>query len=75
MAAKILAPNVQTACLLALVPSACASAQDLARRAYGPAPQGTQIIVLGYAHHTCGVVTDPARTRRVADSRFAPGAQ
>ena len=37
-----------------------ASAQELAPRAFWPAPQGTRFIGLGYAYSTGDVVTDPS---------------
>ena len=37
-----------------------ALAQDLTPRTYWPAPKGTQLVVLGYAHQTGDIVTDPS---------------
>ena len=36
-----------------------ALAQDLTPRTYWPAPKGTRVLVVGYAHQTGDVVTDP----------------
>ena len=37
-----------------------ALAQDLTPRTYWPAPKGTRVLVVGYAHQTGDVVTDPS---------------
>ncbi len=37
-----------------------ATAQDLAPRAYWPAPEGTNVLVVGYQHSTGDIVTDPS---------------
>ena len=36
-----------------------ALAQDLTPRTYWPAPKGTQVLIVGYAHQTGDIVTDP----------------
>lgn len=45
--------------LLAVSASMDAMAQDLTPRTYWPAPKGTQVLIVGYAHQTGDVVTDP----------------
>lgn len=45
--------------LLAWVCSGPAAAQELAPRAYWPAPVGTQLLLLGYQFSTGDIVTDP----------------
>ncbi len=58
-------------CLLTLCLSAASvSAQDLAPRAYWPAPQGTKLLVLGYAHQAGDVVIDPSLPIAGVDSKI-----
>ena len=45
-------------------------AQDLAPRNYWPAPKGTRVLVVGYAHQTGDVVTDPSIPIQGVDSRI-----
>ena len=47
-----------------------ASAQDLAPRAYWPAPHGTKLFVLGYAHQQGDVVIDPSLPITGVDSNI-----
>ena len=61
---------LRSACLLTLILSASVGAQELTTRAYWPAPKGTKIFVLGYAHQTGDVVTDPSLPITGVDSRI-----
>jgi hypothetical protein len=47
-----------------------ALAQDLTPRTYWPAPNGTQLVVFGYAHQTGDVVTDPSIPITGVDSKI-----
>ena len=52
-------------CLIAALPaisfwSVAGFAQELAPRAYWPAPTGTNVLVLGYQHSAGDIVTDPS---------------
>lgn len=49
--------------------SIAASAQELAPRAYWPAPQGTNVLVLGYQYSWGDVVTDPTLPITGVDSK------
>ena len=40
--------------------STAAHAQELAPRAYWPAPKGTNVLVFGYQYSTGDIVTDPS---------------
>ena len=52
--------------------SACvdATAQDLTPRTYWPAPKGTRLLIVGYAHQAGDVVTDPSIPLTGVDSRI-----
>ena len=65
--------TMRVSCLLVLLFSASVSAQDLTPRAYWPAPKGTRILVLGYAHQSGDVVTDPSLPITGVDSRIHSG--
>jgi len=67
------APTFRLACVIALVVPAYGSAQDLTPRAYWPAPKGTKVLVLGYAHQTGDIVTDPSLPITGVDSRIDSG--
>jgi hypothetical protein len=58
---------------LALLPAlfwgSPAVAQELAPRAYWPAPEGTKILVLGYQYSTGDIVTDPSLPVTGVDSK------
>jgi hypothetical protein len=56
--------------LCAASASVDALAQDLTPRTYWPAPKGTRLLVLGYAHQTGDVVTDPSIPITGVDSRI-----
>ena len=56
--------------LCAASASVDALAQDLTPRTYWPAPKGTRVLVLGYAHQTGDVVTDPSIPITGVDSRI-----
>ena len=47
-----------------------ALAQDLSPRTYWPAPKGTRALIVGYAHQTGDVVTDPSIPITGVDSRI-----
>ena len=47
-----------------------ALAQDLSPRTYWPAPKGTRVLIVGYAHQTGDVVTDPSIPITGVDSRI-----
>ncbi len=47
-----------------------ALAQDLTPRTYWPAPEGTKLLVVAYAHQTGDVVTDPSIPISGVDSRI-----
>jgi hypothetical protein len=47
-----------------------ALAQELAPRTYWPAPKGTRVLVVGYAHTTGDTVTDPSIPITGVDSRI-----
>ena len=59
---------------LALLGAASASvdalAQDLTPRTYWPAPKGTKVLVVAYAHQSGDVVTDPSIPISGVDSRI-----
>jgi hypothetical protein len=67
-------PFLATA-LVILASSTCvdALAQDLAPRTYWPAPEGTRLLILGYAHQTGDVVTDPSIPITGVDSTIDAG--
>lgn len=71
--ARTIEPTFRLACVIALVVPAYVSAQDLTPRAYWPAPKGTKVLVLGYAHQTGDVVTDPSLPITGVDSRIDTG--
>ena len=50
-----------------------ALAQDLAPRTYWPAPEGTQLLIVGYAHQTGDIVTDPSIPITGVDSTIDSG--
>ena len=54
---------------LCLAPVLCA-AQELVPRAYWPAPNGTNVVVVGYQYSTGDVVTDPTLPITGVDSRL-----
>jgi hypothetical protein len=56
--------------LCAASASVDALAQDLTPRTYWPAPNGTRLVILGYAHQTGDVVTDPSLPITGVDSRI-----
>lgn len=56
--------------LCAALASVDALAQDLTPRTYWPAPKGTRLLILGYAHQTGDVVTDPSIPITGVDSRI-----
>ena len=58
---------------LAGTASVDALAQDLAPRTYWPAPEGTRLLILGYAHQTGDVVTDPSIPITGVDSTIDSG--
>lgn len=45
-------------------------AQDLTPRTYWPAPQGTRLLIVGYANQTGDIVTDPSIPITGVDSRI-----
>jgi hypothetical protein len=49
-----------TAVLVAALVAQNASAQDLTPRTYWPAPNGTKLLIFGYAYQSGDVVTDPS---------------
>jgi hypothetical protein len=53
--------------------AAPAAAQDLTPRTYWPAPKGTRLLILGYAHKTGDVVTDPSIPVTGVDSTIDSG--
>lgn len=53
-------PFLAAAVLFASLAGRDALAQDLTPRTYWPAPNGTRVLVLGYAHQTGDIVTDPS---------------
>jgi len=61
------------ALLCAALASVDALAQDLTPRTYWPAPKGTRLLILGYAHQTGDVVTDPSIPITGVDSRIDSG--
>ena len=67
-----IAPGRAALLVLAL---ACtqAAAQDLAPRTYWPAPKGTQLLIIGYAHQTGDIVTDPSIPITGVDSTIDSG--
>ena len=67
-------PFLATALVL-LAGTTCvdALAQDLAPRTYWPAPEGTRLLILGYAHQTGDVVTDPSIPITGVDSTIDSG--
>ena len=50
--------------------TATAAAQELAPRAYWPAPQGTNLLVAGYQRNTGDIVTDPSLPVTGVESRI-----
>jgi len=56
--------------LLFLAAAGPAIAQDLTPRTYWPAPNGTQLLIVGYSHQTGDVVTDPSIPITGVDSRI-----
>ena len=50
--------------------STAAAAQDMAPRAYWPAPKGTNVIVLGYQYSTGDILTDPSLPVTGVESRI-----
>jgi len=50
--------------------SNAAPAQELAPRAYWPAPKGTNVLVVGYQHSTGDIVTDPSLPITDAESKI-----
>jgi hypothetical protein len=60
----------RAAILAAVLAGTHASAQDLTPRTYWPAPTGTRLFVLGYAHQTGDVVTDPSIPITGVDSKI-----
>lgn len=58
---KSTGPGILAAVLLCMAwGSTGALAQDLTPRTYWPAPKGTRLLIVGYAHQTGDVVTDPS---------------
>ena len=58
---KATVPGILAAVLLCMAwGSTGALAQDLTPRTYWPAPKGTRLLIVGYAHQTGDVVTDPS---------------
>lgn len=53
--------------------SGAAAAQELVPRAYWPAPQGTNVLSLGYQYSSGDVVTDPSLPVTGVDSRIHVG--
>ena len=52
--------RVISLCVMLFGANGIASAQELTPRAYWPAPYGTKLVGLGYAHSTGDIVTDPS---------------
>ena len=73
MLARMFISSIRISCLLTLLFSVSVPAQDLTPRAYWPAPKGTKVLVLGYAHQTGDVVTDPSLPITGVDSRINSG--
>ena len=59
---------------LALLLSEYAAAQQMAPRAYWPAPKGTRLALVGFGYQAGDVVTDPTLAFEDADSRLTTGA-
>lgn len=55
--------------LLFVLPGRAAIAQELSPRAYWPAPDGTNVFVLGYQHSMGDIVVDPSLPISGVDSR------
>ena len=62
--------GLAAALLFATLASIDALAQDLTPRTYWPAPKGTRLLIVGYAHQAGDVVTDPSIPITGVDSRI-----
>jgi hypothetical protein len=59
--------------ICAASPSVDALAQDLTPRTYWPAPEGTKLLIFGYAYQSGDVVTDPSIPITGVDSKIDSG--
>jgi hypothetical protein len=73
MSVKIPTTYLQIFCLLALFYSVHSSAQDLTPRLYWPAPKGTKIFAVGYAHQSGDVIVDKSLPITNVDSKINSG--
>ncbi len=73
MSVKIPTTYLQIFCLLALFYSVHSSAQDLTPRLYWPAPKGTQVFAVGYAHQAGDVIVDKSLPITGVDSTIDSG--
>jgi hypothetical protein len=73
MPVKIPATYLKMFCLLALFYSVNSSAQDLTPRLYWPAPKGTRIFAVGYAHQSGDVIIDKSLPITGVNSKIDSG--
>lgn len=66
-------PCLAVASLCRLFAGGSALAQDLTPRTYWPALEGTKLLILGYAHQSGDVVTDPSIPITGVDSKIDSG--
>jgi hypothetical protein len=74
MPVKIPATYLKIFCLLALFYSVHSSAQELTPRLYWPAPKGTKIFAVGYAHQSGDVIMDKSLPITGVNSNINSGA-